>query len=331
MVSFSQILYFSWDNGSFCLSVKLHGLLHTKSIHETTLSVYIQHHGPWPLQIMRPWTTVFLYNIMVLPIPYMRSWTTIYTTLITMVSFHQFHTWNQRPFYLYIQHHGLLLSIPYMRPGITICIYNTMVSFSPSPYMRPYSFCRPLYLFIQHHGLFAPIPNMLTMDHYICLYSIMVSSHQFHTWEQGPLLLSIRFHVLFSPIPYMKKETPLSIYNTMISSHRFHTRDQGPLYLPIHYHGLFLPIIYMRTWTTLSLYTTPWSLLTNSIHEIMDHSICLYNTIVSSHQFHTWDQGSLSVYTTPWSLLTNFIHETMDHSLSIQHHGLFSPVSYMRP
>jgi hypothetical protein len=248
-----------------------------------------------------------------------------------MVSFHQFHTWNQRPLYLYIQHHGLLLSIPYMRPGITICIYNTMVSFSPSPYMRPYSFCRPLYLSIQHHGLFAPIPNMLTMDHYICLYSIMVSSHQFHTWEQGPLLLSIRFHVLFSPIPYMKKETPLSIYNTMISSHRFHTRDQGPLYLPIHYHGLFLPIIYMRTWTTLSLYTTPWSLLTNSIHEIMDHSICLYNTVVSSHQFHTWDQGSLSVYTTPWSLLTNFIHETMDHSLSIQHYGLFSPVSYMSP
>jgi hypothetical protein len=289
-----------------------------------------------------------------------------------MVSFHQFHTWNQRPLYLYIQHHGLLLSIPYMSPGITICIYNTMVSFSPSPYMRPYSFCRPLYLSIQHHGLFAPIPNMLTMDHYICLYSIMVSSHQFHTWEQGPLLLSIRFHVLFSTIPYMKKGTPLSIYNTMISSHRFHTRDQGPLYLPIHYHGLFLPIIYMRTWTTLSLYTTPWSLLTNSIHEIMDHSICLYNTIVSSHQlytwdhgplylsiqhhclfspiiymrpwttlclyntmvsshqFHTWDQESLSVYTTPWSLLTSFIHETRDHYLSIQHHGLFTPIPYMR-
>jgi hypothetical protein len=33
----------------------------------------------------------------------------------------------------------------------------------------------------KRHGLFAPIPNMLTMDHYISLYSIMVSSHQFHT------------------------------------------------------------------------------------------------------------------------------------------------------
>jgi hypothetical protein len=37
---------------------------------------------------------------------------------------------------LSMQHHGLFSPVSYMRPGITICIYNTMVSFSPSPYMR---------------------------------------------------------------------------------------------------------------------------------------------------------------------------------------------------
>jgi hypothetical protein len=40
-------------------------------------------------------------------------------------------------------------------------------------------------------------------------------------------------------------------------------------------------------------------------------TLCLYNTMISSHQFHTLDHGPLY--------------------LSIQQHGLFSPVSYMRP
>jgi hypothetical protein len=30
-------------------------------------------------------------------------------------------------------------------------------------------------------------------------------------------------------------------------------------------------------------HTTSWSLLTNPIHENRDHSICLYNTVISSH------------------------------------------------
>ena len=81
----------------------------------------------------------------------------------------------------------------------------------------------------------------------------------------------------------------------------------------------------MRTGTTLSVYTTPWSLLTNSMHETRNQDQ-LYAT--------------LSLYTTSWSLLTNYMHETRNHSislyqeplyLSIQHHGLFSPIKCMRP
>jgi hypothetical protein len=45
---------------------------------------------------------------------------------------------------------------------------------------------------------------------------------------------------------------------------------------------MFYRITYMRTGTTISVYTTPWSLLTNSIHETMDYSICLCNTMVST-------------------------------------------------
>jgi hypothetical protein len=42
-----------------------------------------------------------------------------------------------------------------------------------------------------------------------------------------------------------------------------------------------------RPGTTLFAYTLPWSLLTNYIHENMDYSIFIHNTMVSSHQFHT--------------------------------------------
>jgi hypothetical protein len=74
----------------------------------------------------------------------------------------------------------------------------------------------------------------------------------------------------------------------------------------------------------------------------MYHSICLCNTVVSSHQFHTWDHEplclctmrpctTLSIYTTSWSHLTNSIHETMDNPICLHHHGLFSPILYMRP
>jgi hypothetical protein len=80
----------------------------------------------------------------------------------------------------------------------------------------------------------------------------------------------------------------------------------------------------------------PWCCIYRVVYGLMygiapipDHRpLCLYN-MVSSHQFHTWDQGPLSFYTTPWSLHTNSIHETRDHSQSMQHHGLFSPIPYI--
>ena len=317
-----------------------------------------------------------------------------------MVSSHQSHTWDQGPLCLSIQHHGFFSPIPYMRPVTTLTVYTTSWSLLTNPIHenRDHSICLsntmvsshqshtweqgPLYLSIQHHGLFSPIPYMRTgttlsvyktpwslltnyihetRDHSICLYNTMVSSHQSHTWEQGPLYLSIQHHGLFSQILYMKPGTTISVYttswslltnpihenrdhsiclyNTVISSHQSHTWEQGSIYLSIQPHGLFSPTLFMRPWTTLSLYTTSWSLLTNPIHETRDHSISLYNTMVSSHQSHTWDQWplylsiqhdglfspipymrtgtTLSVYTTPWSLLTNPIHENRDHSICL--------------
>ena len=249
----------------------------------------------------------------------------------TMVSSHQSHTWEQGPFYLSIQHHGLFSPIPYMRPVTILSVYTASWSLLTNPIHenRDHSICLcntmvsshqshtwdhgPLCLSMQHHDLFSPIP--------------------YHTWDQRPLYLSMQHHGLFSPIPYMRPVTILSVYtaswslltnpihenrdhsiclcNTMVSSHQSHTWEQGPLYLSIQHHGLFSPIICMRPGTTLSLYTTSWSLLTNYMHETRNNSICLYNTMVSSHQSHTWEQGPLY--------------------LSIQHHGLFSPTLFMRP
>jgi hypothetical protein len=123
--------------------------------------------------------------------------------------------------------------------------------------------------------------------------------------------------------------------------------DHGPLYLSIQHHGLFSPIPYMRPGTTLSVYTTPWSLLTNPIHETSDHSICLYNIMVLYRQIK-WSMISYMelvrrdhgvVYTdrvptglvhdtdekrpcwshalNSWSLLTNHIHENRGHSICL--------------
>ena len=217
-----------------------------------------------------------------------------------MVSSHQLYAWDQEPLYLSIQHHGLFSPIKCMRPGTTLSVYTTPWSFLTNPIH-------------ENRGLS------------ICLYNPMVSSHQLCAWDHGPLYLSIQYHDLFSPIPYMRPGTTLSVYTTpwslltnpihetsdhsiclynMISSHQSHTWEQGPLYLSIQHHGLFSPITYMRIGTTLSVYTTPWSLLTNAMHETRNHSISLYNIMVSSHKFYAWDQEPLY--------------------LSIQHHGLFS-------
>jgi hypothetical protein len=143
---------------------------------------------------------------------------------------------------------------------------------------------------IQHHGLFSPIPYMRP----VIILSVYTTS-----WS-----------LLTNPI-HENRDHSICLYNTMVSSHQSHTWEQGPLYLSIQHHGLFSPITYMRIGTTLSVYTTPWSLLINSMHETRNHSISLYNIMVSSHQLNAWDQEPLY--------------------LSIQHHGLFSPIPYMRP
>jgi hypothetical protein len=105
----------------------------------------------------------------------------------------------------------------------------------------------------------------------------------------------------------------------------------------------------MRTGTTLSVYSTPWSLLTNSIHETRNHSISLYNIMVSSHQSlpvlmygigekRPW--CCIDRYNGHWSHVWDWWEETMvlDRQIEwslvsympIQHHGLFLPIPYMR-
>ena len=226
---------------------------------------------------------------------------------ITMVSFHQFSAWDHEPLYLYITTPWSLL---------TNFLHETMDPFLCLNTIASSHQCHAQDQWALHHGLFSPIPYMRSWstlsvyttswslltnpihenrDHYICLYITMVSSPQFYTRDRGPL----------------------SVCNIMVSSRQFHTPrswttlsvyttwDHGPL------HGLFSLIPHMRKGITLSVYITPWSLLNNSIHETRDHSICLYNSMVSSHQFVTWGKGPFY--------------------LSEQHHGLFSPIPYMRP
>jgi hypothetical protein len=119
----------------------------------------------------------------------------------------------------------------------------------------------------------------------LCLYNTMVSSHQSHTWEQGPLYLSIQHHGLFSPILLDWWEETMMFYKqiewSLVSCMGLVRRDHDVVWTDIMVTGLMYGI------------ETPWSLLTNHIHENRDHSICLFNTMVSSHQFHSWDQEPL--------------------------------------
>jgi hypothetical protein len=174
-----------------------------------------------------------------------------------MVSSHQLYSWNHGPLYLSIQHHDLFSPIPYMRPGTTLSAYATIIGEK-----------RPWWCIDRYSGPW---------------------SHVCDWWEETMMLYREIEWFLVSCIE--NRDHSICLFNTMVSSHQFYSWDQGPLYLPIQHHGLFSPIPYMRTGTTLSVYATPWSLLTNSIHETRDHSICLYNTMVSSHQSHTWEQG----------------------------------------
>ena len=119
----------------------------------------------------------------------------------------------------------------------------------------------------------------------------MVSFHEFQTGDHGPLCLSIHHHGFFSPIQCTRPRITLSLYyNTIVSSHQFSTQDNEPLSLSLNTIASSHQCHALDQWA-LSVYTTPWSFLTHSIHEIMDHFICLYITMVSFHQFYTWDHG----------------------------------------
>lgn len=131
MVSFSQILYFSWDNGSFGLSVKLHGLLHTKSIHETTDHSICLYTTPWSLASSNHETMDHC-----LSIQHHGLTNSIHETM---------------DHYLYnTDNHGLFSPIPYMKPETTLSVYTTPWS----PLINSIHETRDHYLYIQHHGLF---------------------------------------------------------------------------------------------------------------------------------------------------------------------------------
>jgi hypothetical protein len=155
----------------------------------------------------------------------------------------------------------------------------------------------PLYLSIQHHGLFSPIPYMrtvTTLSVYTTTWSLL--TNPIHENRDHSIWTDRVVPVLMYGIGEKRPWCCIDRYN----GHWSHVWDwwEETMVLDrqiewslVSYHGFFSPIPCMRTGTTLSVYTTTWSLLTNPIHENRDHSICLYNTMVSSHQSHTWEQG----------------------------------------
>jgi hypothetical protein len=156
-----------------------------------------------------------------------------------------------------LQHHGLFSWIPDRRPWTTLSVYTSPWFLFTNSVHETMNHSISI---LQHHCLFSPI---------------------FCTRQWTPFSVS-QHHCLFSPVSCTRPVSTICVYYTMVFSHPFHTWDHGPLYLSIHHHGLFPPILYMRPWTTLSGYATSWYLLTNFIHETMDHSICLYFDLINS-------------------------------------------------
>jgi hypothetical protein len=144
---------------------------------------------------------------------------------------------------------------------------------------------------LYHHGLFSPIPCIRT-GATLSVYNTMVSSHQLYSWDHGPLYAYATwccidrynghwFHVWdwWEETMVLDRQIEWSLVSCMV----------WDWWEEIMMHGFFSPTLFMRPWTTL----------------------CLCNTMVSSYQSHTWEQGPLY--------------------LSIQHHGLFSSILFMRP
>jgi hypothetical protein len=133
-----------------------------------------------------------------------------------------------------------------------------------------------------------------TRDHSICLYITMVSSYQFYTWEHGPLYLSKR------PWCCIDREWESGLW-----SHVWNWCEETMM-LHIQRYELMYGIGEKRPWCCIDW---EWSLF--SCIEL-DHSICLYNNMVSSCQFHTWDHRPLCIYN-----IMVFSHQfqTIEHSV----------------
>jgi hypothetical protein len=147
-----------------------------------------------------------------------------------------------------------------------------------------------------------------------------------HTWEQGPLYLSMQHHGLFSPIPCMRTGTTLSVYTTTWSllTNPIHENRKRPWCCIDRYNGHWSHVWDWWEETMVLDRQIEWSLvscmwLVRRDHDVVSiqymrtgATLSVYNTMVSSHQLYSWDNGPLYAYTTPWSLPTNPIHENRE-------------------
>jgi hypothetical protein len=118
-------------SANLLLSVKLHGILHTKSIHETTDHSICLYATPWSLASSNHETMDHC-----LSMQHHGLTNSIHETM---------------DHYLYnTDNHGLFSPIPYMKPDTTLSVYTTPWS----PLINSIHETRDHYLYIQHHGLF---------------------------------------------------------------------------------------------------------------------------------------------------------------------------------
>jgi hypothetical protein len=168
-----------------------------------------------------------------------------------MVSLCLGHTWDHK-------HHGLFPPIPYMRPGTTRSVYNSMVS-------------ETMMLYRQRVGERSMVSCMelVWRDHDVAYTEVW--TYVWNWWEETMMLHRLRvvpvlMHRIGVKRPWCCIERewslvhtwdhrPLCIYNIMVFSHQFQTIEH-------------------------SVYTTSWSLLTNSIHETIDHSLYIQHHVV---------------------------------------------------
>jgi hypothetical protein len=171
----------------------------------------------------------------------------------------------------------------------------------------------------------------------LCLYDSTFSSQQFLTWKKGPLYLyTTQWSLLIDSI-HETRDHSICLYITIVSSYQ--------LVVP----GLMYETGEKRPWCCID---REWSMV--SCMKLVRRDLSVYNTMVSSHQFHTWDhrplwicimvfshqfhawdQGPLYLYTTTWSLHANSIHEIIDYSMYIMVsrvvYGLMYGIGMKRP